>query len=268
MSGTPTKADVTAVAKRAVEILKNAHLPCYLFGSMAAMLWGNSRAPNDVDLVVLTTVYGAETVKRLIVNSDARYQLVPSKNPRKTYKVLWYKDGTFSCKVDILIPPTLNTPSLTESRIVWKEELPVCPLLPLLLLKLQGWHDNSSARWSNLRAKSRVDAADVTELLAAAVRGDMKIADVQWLDPAFVQTSRMRARSFAGSYPASRDTWAALGFTPSYQAPAPTLQPYVSVHRIGRSRNFDDFDNFDFMIEEEDDWDLLWEEEEADFDLF
>ncbi|TFY68489.1 hypothetical protein EVG20_g3529 [Dentipellis fragilis] len=234
MSRTPTKADVTVVAKRAVEILKNARLPCYLLGSMAAMLWGNSRTPNvcvsvivsqdviefhkqDVDIVVLTTTYGAETVKRHIINSDARYHLVPSTNPHNKYKVLWYIDGSISCKVDILIPPTLNLPFLVESRIVLKDDLPICPLLPLLLLKLQGWDNHCSAQWPNLRAKSRIDAADVNELLAAAVRGDTKIADAQWLGPAFVEAGRRRSQSYIASYPASRDAWAALGFTPAHQ---------------------------------------------------
>ncbi|KAA1475257.1 hypothetical protein DENSPDRAFT_783159 [Dentipellis sp. KUC8613] len=219
MRETPSKAEVAAVAKRVVKILVGQGLTCYLVGGVASMLWGTSRTPNDVDIVISTTMYTAEEIKRLVARADPRFLLVPSKNPRNTYKVTWFRkarssDGSIlRCKVDFLVPPTLNVPSLTDDHIVQKSALPVSPLLPLLLLKLQAWEDHRWARYADLQEKQHTDVADITELLDIAVREGVRVADAPWLSSLFLSAARRRVQSYVVQYYASRRAWRELGFT-------------------------------------------------------
>ncbi|TFY68482.1 hypothetical protein EVG20_g3532 [Dentipellis fragilis] len=219
MSETPTKSEVAAVAKRIVKILVGKGLSCYLVGGVASMLWGTSRTPNDVDIVIPTTDYNAEEIKRLVARADPRFHLIPSKNPRNTYKVTWFEKARSTdasllrCKVDFLVPPTLNVPSLAEAHIVRKAGLPVSPLLPLLLLKRQAWEDHRWARYTDLRAKQHTDVADITELLEIAVREGVRVADAPWLSSLFLSAARRRVQSYVVQYYASRRAWRELGFT-------------------------------------------------------
>ena len=123
-----------------------------------------------MDLIVLTSTYSQESLKRLLVESDYSFYLVDPKNKQATYKVLWCTIGLHRCKVDILIPGTLNIPHILPQHIEHIGRLPVIPLVPLVLLKLQGWtdHRDSSKPWERL--KEPVDLADVKEILAIACR--------------------------------------------------------------------------------------------------
>ncbi|TFY68484.1 hypothetical protein EVG20_g3530 [Dentipellis fragilis] len=220
MTRPPTRENIVTVARRAVGALRRRGLSCYLVGSMASMLWETDRAPNDIDIVILITTYDAEAIKRLLVASDKRFFLVPSRNPRNTYKVLWYEIPTASrfsnvfeeIKVDILVPPTLNMPFLDGDNIVWKEELPVCPLLPLLLLRLQGWEDHIQATRRDLVEKQYTDVMDIKELLAIAVEAGVTIEDEPWLDRPFLSAARRRIQSYVRIRRGSRASWRKLGF--------------------------------------------------------
>ncbi|KAA1475259.1 hypothetical protein DENSPDRAFT_841999 [Dentipellis sp. KUC8613] len=202
MVGPPTSANIVTVARRAVGVLRRRGILCYVVGSLASMLWGCSRDPNDIDLVILTTAYDAEEIKQMLVDSDGRFSLVDSRNPRNSYKVLWYEfpeSTRFSenIKVDILVPPTLNMPLLHARNIVWMENLPVCPLLLLLHLRLQGWEHHTHARRRDLVEKQFTDIVDIEELLAIVVELGATIEDAPGLNEPFRTAIRRRLRSFA-----------------------------------------------------------------------
>lgn len=215
--GTPSDADVREVAKQTVAILRGYGLSCCFVGSVASVLWGASRTPNDVDVVVMSTAYEQEELKRRIVARDSTYYLVPSKNWRNTYKVLWKRIPgrlSISCKVDILVPPVMNIPFVDASRIVWSSKIPIMPLFAHLLLKLQAWQDHRDAtfRRPDLRAKRYVDVKDIGELLVIAVRENVTLNGERWLPKTFLGAAERRVMLYITEYPASRVAWEKLGF--------------------------------------------------------
>jgi hypothetical protein len=68
--------------------------------------------PQDIDIVVLDGGLAPERIKSHLVSVNPSFFLVPSTNPRNTYKVLWYNlsaassylRASHACKVDILVP--------------------------------------------------------------------------------------------------------------------------------------------------------------------
>lgn len=76
------------------------------------------------------------------MSKDSNFYTVASKDPRATYRVLWYRLGySRSCKVDVLMPGIMNIPPVPAARIAYRRsrsELPLISFLPLLLLKLQA----------------------------------------------------------------------------------------------------------------------------------
>ncbi|KAI0095210.1 hypothetical protein BDY19DRAFT_988973 [Irpex rosettiformis] len=116
-------------------------LKCCLVGGAACQLYGATRTPSDVDLVVLTTAYDQERLKALLVERDTTFYLSPAKTFGATYKVLWARLGySFlpcdSCKVDVLIPGIMNIPDVPNQRIVTIDRFPVMPIIPLLSSRL------------------------------------------------------------------------------------------------------------------------------------
>ncbi len=95
-------------------------------------------------MVVLTERYDQERLKQMLVRSDSNVYLVNSRNIHATYKVLWYRfpDSYIGkhCKVDILVPGVMNIPNVPPERLVSNasHHLPLMPLIPYLLLKLQA----------------------------------------------------------------------------------------------------------------------------------
>lgn len=79
------------VAAKAVSIFASANLSCCLMGSLACKLYGTTRAPNDVDLIVLTSAHAQEPLKRMLAAADRNFTLVASKARFATYKVVWYR---------------------------------------------------------------------------------------------------------------------------------------------------------------------------------
>ncbi|KAL7284879.1 hypothetical protein ACG7TL_002193 [Trametes sanguinea] len=179
---------ILEVARKVILIFEQRKLRCCLMGSVASYLYGVSRHPNDVDIVVLSTVYTQEALKEMLVRDDQQFQLVRSRNPRATYRVLWYRiPGTYQrCKVDILIPGILNVPAVQYRYIISPKphHLPLMPLIPQLLLKLQGWADHRVSHRSDMRAKQCIDVRDVDALLEIVWRKKMRIDDedvkVEW----------------------------------------------------------------------------------------
>ncbi len=184
----------------------------------------------DVDLVVLTTQYDQEALKRILVAADSRFYLVPSTNHKATYEVLWYRaDLEFDprvvycgpehrarshCKVDVLVPGgDLDIPDVPERRIATRSGLPVMPLVPQLMLKLQAWAHHRASSREDMWAKQYVDVRDIESLLRLAVDASARKGDEDWLPPSAFTVAEARLSSFIrdGS-PASASLWRELGF--------------------------------------------------------
>ncbi|THH17234.1 hypothetical protein EW146_g3535 [Bondarzewia mesenterica] len=181
-SGRPTTQEIRTIAKRTCHILQRNDLPCCLMGSAAAWLWGTTRTPNDIDVVVITEQFDPEYIKQLLVEEDDRFYLIPSRRRGAAYEVLWcrlpgFRTSRRACKVDILIPGILNIPWINDDELRYISNIPVMPLLCLLVLKTQGWWDNRTSFRQDLRNKESGDIADVMGLLTVASDRGVDIRD-------------------------------------------------------------------------------------------
>ncbi|EEB94086.1 hypothetical protein MPER_07166, partial [Moniliophthora perniciosa FA553] len=213
---------ITRTTRAIINVLKKLNLECCLMGSVACHAYGMSRLPNDVDMVVLNSPWTQEELKRQVVVADANFYTIASKDPFATYRVLFYRLNTShyyrrSCKVDLLIPGVMNIPNVPSDRVYADNALswPLMPFVPLLMLKLQGWTDHKESPKSHMRAKQYVDIIDVLGLLelAEAQYADKKLSEEEsWLPESFVNAARDRVKDFVEEYPASSQSWEAIGF--------------------------------------------------------
>ncbi|KAH9474352.1 hypothetical protein JR316_0012810 [Psilocybe cubensis] len=219
------------VAKKVVDILQNIGVETALFGSLACHLYGNERAPNDIDIITFPPpgrLMTAEWLKQAIYNGDPEnFILEYGKNPNIAYRVLYYRvsddlapSNTFhkdKCKVDVLLPGTMNLPFLPSYNIKWRQGLPVVPFSLLLLQKLQGWDDHRRMPEPYKFEKHKVDASDVQSLLqlehAVPLRFSKPWTNRNLFNEDFYDLSLKRIKEFSAIYPACADGWARLGFT-------------------------------------------------------
>ncbi|KAG5653857.1 hypothetical protein H0H81_009936 [Sphagnurus paluster] len=214
-----TAQEIRRVARTTIATLAGQGLESCLFGSAACAIYGMThRVPNDVDLVVLEDSLDPEEIKDMIVSANNNFYLVPAANPRNTYNVLWYYlPRNRRCKVDILTPGLLSIPDIPPENVVRVDQfqdIPVTPLLPLLLLKLRGWTDHMEdpRRW--MQEKASVDEEDIDELLELAVDDyDVHLDDESdWLPNWFIEEARERVDEYVQAWPDSEDYWSQLGF--------------------------------------------------------
>ncbi|KAJ7597900.1 hypothetical protein C8J56DRAFT_1042071 [Mycena floridula] len=213
--------EIYKAARAAVSALKANNLTCCVFGSAACSLYGTTRVPHDVDIVVLTAL-NPERIKELIVASDPNFRLVPARDRRNNWKVMWYRlksRGGRECKVDILIPnvpSALNIPLPPPTKILFFDEIPgipVLPLLPLLILKLQGWSDHRAATEQRYKKKQFTDVEDLDELLDFAVADpDYRLWREDWMPDWFVAKAKERVRAFVEVHPETKEAWLEIGF--------------------------------------------------------
>ncbi|KAJ3893900.1 hypothetical protein GG344DRAFT_42325 [Lentinula edodes] len=210
-----TSSELHTATQATIEGLKSLRLDCCLVGSVACSAYGMSRVPNDIDMVVLTSRYTQEELKSLLVRYNSRFYLVASKDPLATYRVLWFRLTGYhrSCKVDLLLPGTMNIPSVDPSPSSRSAEYPLMPFLPLLLLKLQAWQDHGESAKLFMRDKQPTDVQDIRELLQLA---EQKYALLKregpYLPESFIETAKTRVRKFAQMYPWSEKQWIMIGF--------------------------------------------------------
>lgn len=174
-----------------------------------------------MDLVVLNNKGNdTESLKQILVDEDENFFLVDAKNPRATYQVLWYRISSRAiCKVDILTTgnsTSLDIPRVPNNRIQRihpHNDLPVMPLLALLLLKLQGWVDHRHSQKSHERAKVQQDVADVREMLNIAMEGQVHIDDwnSKWMPRWFIDQMTDRVEEHIRKFPHSEKLWENLG---------------------------------------------------------
>lgn len=168
-------------------------------------------------MVVLNSSHNQESLKSILVAEDSCFYLVRSKNPYAAYQVLWCR-ATASilrgrCKVDILLPGIMNIPDVSHRHIIYINNLPLMPIVPLVLLKPQCWddHRNSAKHWE--RAKESIDILDVKSILAVARQKGAQVDTVarSRLLPSFVLAAEARVQKFIVSCPDTKAQWAEFG---------------------------------------------------------
>ncbi|KAH9846738.1 hypothetical protein C2E23DRAFT_851723 [Lenzites betulinus] len=220
MSRPPSVQELRAASMRVVELFALYNLRSCLFGSVACNLFGVSRTPNDVDLIVLTDQYDQEELKQILVDEDDDFFLVDSRNPNADYRVLWYRlrpsrrGNPRSCKVDILVPGVLDIPDVPRRRLRWIDGLPVMPLVPLILLKLQGWRDHRDSYREDQQEKQHVDVQDLDQLLQIAIdRGQTVWQDnLSWLPSELIHNAQSMVYEFIANISGFDEDWETLGF--------------------------------------------------------
>jgi hypothetical protein len=219
----PPVSTVKSATKAAVAALKALGLASCICGGYACYLNGNTRKPNDLDLVVLgsSLTHSQEQLKRDIVRIDSDFYTVASKNPYATYRVLWFKPSltntllTIPCKVDLLLLGVMNIPPIPSSRIKLIDGLPCAPLPVVFLLKLQSWEDHTQAPKEYLRVKQHVDVADIDRMMPCIVRqwSTTFVKECQeWMPALFVSEAKRRVQKYVTRFPAQKSNWQALGF--------------------------------------------------------
>ncbi|KAK0229575.1 hypothetical protein EDD85DRAFT_132395 [Armillaria nabsnona] len=234
----------------AEEILRTAHATisaflslgiqgCF-FGSVACLCYGATRVPNDIDVVITSAnpiggTWDQEHLKDLLVQTDQSFYVISSRNPSANYRLLYYDLSGSSrvsrelrrcCKVDILVPGSMNIPPIPSSSVVWQleqrysppRELPVLPFILLLLMKLQGWMDHGNSQAVHKRAKQPTDVRDIRELLTlsaaprkANLNAWLEMKREGWIPQSFVNQGQTRVREFVRRYPDTEKAWRQIG---------------------------------------------------------
>ncbi|KAF8991009.1 hypothetical protein BDQ17DRAFT_1255301, partial [Cyathus striatus] len=234
---------VLEAAQAAVSTLNKLGLKCALFGSLASKLYGASRVPKDVDLLTFpppTNQLTTEQIKDLIVASDTRFFLKMPKDPRNTYRILWFRHPTerktgginkkAECKVDILIPGIMNLPDLGEKTPHHRHryfggDAPRPPIPIILLQKLQGWSDHRVASEPYKMEKQAQDAEDVKCLLELQHEMSCLVSssplssssrnvwsNSTWFPEELQVVNGRRVRLYCYYFPEMSGQWARLGF--------------------------------------------------------
>ncbi|KZT18540.1 hypothetical protein NEOLEDRAFT_1079861 [Neolentinus lepideus HHB14362 ss-1] len=210
----PTVKEIRSVARTATRILKDEHLNCCVFGSLACNLYGTNRRPNDVDLVVMAGPYDLEQLKELLTIADRRFYLIPSQNPEAKYKVLYFRlrGRKRSCKVDILRPRIMTIPAIPRRRIEDIEGIPVMPISALLLMKLKGWSDSKVSKRTDALYKERNAVADINDLLAIAKERNLWMPSETWLPKTFQRRAVNRVQAYVNEVKGTDMFWDAIGY--------------------------------------------------------
>ncbi|KAI5118646.1 hypothetical protein M0805_002566 [Coniferiporia weirii] len=221
--------DVKEAASATVLALRTMGYHSCLVGGVACRLFGNSRTPEDVDIVVLDETRSQEQLKQGLVSQDSRFYLVDAKSPRAHYKVLWYHLSMHlnrSCKIDLLQPGIMSIPSIDPARIVHIDGMPVMPFSIVLLLKLQAWEDHKVALRNYLYMKQYTDVEDIDRLLPLACSQNLRPRDESYIPNTFISAAENRVRNYAERFPSSAIHWRTLGFdvdVPIPRAPSPQI---------------------------------------------
>ncbi|ESK87112.1 hypothetical protein Moror_11888 [Moniliophthora roreri MCA 2997] len=216
---------VTSVARAAIQALTKNRINCCILGSTACLIYGmENRVPNDVDIVLLTDDgRSLSTIKELIVKANPKFNLIPSSVPSAEHRKLHYQPTSQSpCKIDIFLPgrdDQFHVPAIPKARVQHVQpwgDIPVMPILPLLLTKLQAWDVYRISKEVRMRARAQRDVVDLEEMLELAVDHEvnLKLKKEEWLSSQlkFMRGMQNRVEVFVKEYPESRKQWGRLGF--------------------------------------------------------
>ncbi|KIK70015.1 hypothetical protein GYMLUDRAFT_536008 [Collybiopsis luxurians FD-317 M1] len=217
-----TPKEVRKAARAAISIFNDYEISCCLFGSLACHIYGmRNRDPKDVDLIVLNDQGNdPEALKEILVDQDDRFFFVASRDPNATYRVLWFEVSRGrECKVDILTTgrsTALDIPRVPDSRTMFIHpfnDLPLMPLLALLLLKLRGWTDHRHSSKKYEQEKVRQDVTDIREMLEIAIDQGESIGnrESRWMPKWFITQMGDRVDEYIRKFPASQAQWENLG---------------------------------------------------------
>ncbi|KAJ1306128.1 hypothetical protein OPQ81_010839 [Rhizoctonia solani] len=210
--------DKYEAAEETVAAFKRAGTDCCIFGSLGFKLLGVGCKPNDVDIIVLDTKKSLENLKEYLVkeHSQSRFYLVPSRNRKAKYRVLWYATRRGArVKVDILQPGEMSIPRFQATRISQKIppgraghgfNLPVAPVELVLLLKLQGWDVHYKSHMPHLRKKEHEDVKQIRALL---IKYKYQF-DFDYLPKKFMDMAEAQVQEYVLKYPPSIGSWRKL----------------------------------------------------------
>lgn len=143
-----------------------------------------------MDIVVFGR-YDHEELKAYIAAHHDRFSLEDAKTPGADYKVLYFNlhwGRGLKCKVDILTTgphSPLHIPKIPPQHIERPNgyNIPVVPLLVVLILKVQGWRDHCKSRMWRFRAKIPQDIEDIRQLLDMADDANDRLDDLDDWSP-------------------------------------------------------------------------------------
>ena len=93
--------------------------------------------------------------------------------------------------------------------------LPVMPMIPQLLLKVQGWSDHRASHRTDMQLKQYVDVEDIDQLLAIAVDegASVRAGECAWLPGSMTAAAPTRLWSYTlRASVNTKDQWRRLGF--------------------------------------------------------
>ncbi|KAF8467120.1 hypothetical protein DFH94DRAFT_848315 [Russula ochroleuca] len=180
-SGPPTEQEIWKIARRTTDIIQsNITRNVCLFGSAACSLYVNiGRVPHS------NLGYMTQKTKAIIAQADNRYYLAKSRIRGATHKKLycrlpgWKTDKGRCIKADILVPPTLGLPNITEFDIYFINDIPVMGTFDLLVMKTQGWWDHLTSPRKDFQAKVNDDVSDIIALLDRAKLEGVSYVEVE-----------------------------------------------------------------------------------------
>ncbi|KAH0578364.1 hypothetical protein H2248_003978 [Termitomyces sp. 'cryptogamus'] len=224
----PTRTQMVIMAAQdSIRLLYKCGWRSAIFGGLACFLYGNSRSPNDVDLLVLlrpgSTITAEELKRNLVVLDPYHFFTTPSKDPQAAYCILWYRltnapaqTAQTACKIDLLLPGTLNLPNFPPSLIHWDEGLPLVPFSLLLVQKLQAWDDHRRSRNPIKWQRQRTDMEDLDGLTCLSSFDSLKSSqpwsDTTLFSPEFQKLTKERVINYCTSFPSSAPAWTSIGF--------------------------------------------------------
>jgi len=210
--------DVSDIASVAIATLNRIGVTACFVGGMACRLYGNSRTPEDLDILCLGCPWSQEELKRRVVAANPSFYLVDARTPGATYRVLWYRTSLYGrrLKVDLLFPGIMNIPSVPISEIDYPEPgRPCAPFAVVFLLKLQAWVQHRDSEELRFRLKANTDALDLRTMLPIAREKGFSIrrTNSACLPSSFVAPVASRVRRFVQEWPETRHGWRSLGFS-------------------------------------------------------
>ena len=106
----------------------------------------------------------------------------------------------------------LDIPPIPTHLVEIRDELPVMPFLPLLLLKVHGWFKHEQdGRW-HIKSKIPDDYSNIDEMLGTLMNDSHRLDANKWLPAAFIDTSREHVKAFVLRREHTKEKWNAIGF--------------------------------------------------------
>ncbi|KAK7040246.1 hypothetical protein VNI00_009712 [Paramarasmius palmivorus] len=178
----------------------------------------------NVDLVIVKKdPHNVVAAKQAIVKANPMFGFIPSSIPRIEQRKLYYlptNQGEYCIvNIDSEMIAGWKIPFIPKTRVKYLHpwvDLPIMPILLLLLTKLHRWDHARLSKETRMVAKAQQNVMDVEDLLDLAVKHEvtLKSKKQRWItdDPTFKKVTQTRILEFVKKYPESRKHWVGLGF--------------------------------------------------------